>query len=229
MLSILLGMAFGIFGGCIVAVVSACIPAYLNMQWRKDAHEFLSLPYTQTKNTKPLKIRDLINSRQALITLVCAGVCTTTTNQLGLTAQAFVTCTLALTLIAIAVIDFETLYIPDIIVLPVIWAGLLFHSITTPDQAHIYVVAAAVGYCSMRLLPIGRGDAKLCAGAGAWLGTKSLFTYFMIGSIFGVVLGIAYYLLRGKSEKYPFGPALVASFLVTAAMQTMNFQLLKLW
>jgi leader peptidase (prepilin peptidase)/N-methyltransferase len=125
-------------------------------------------------------------------------------------------------LIAVAVIDHESMYIPDVIVLPLLWAGLLFYALTAPDQLQWHVLGAAVGYCALRWLPVGQGDAKLCAVAGAWVGLEPLFTFAKIGTVLGVVVGIVYYCLRGKSEPYPFGPSLVVALIATAGMQLMG-------
>jgi leader peptidase (prepilin peptidase)/N-methyltransferase len=118
-------------------------------------------------------------------------------------------------LVSAAIIDIETLYIPDSIVLPLLWAGMLYFAVIAPDQLPGSVMGAAIGYSALRWLPVGRGDAKLCAVAGAWLGAGSMLSFGVIASVLGVIVGLAYYLVRGRAEPCPFGPSLVAGFIAT--------------
>ena len=202
----------------------------MRQQWWVDAHEFLSIPCAPQADIERTKIfTDLISIRTLFITLASSFICLLLFLALGLTTEFTVYLLLIYALFSIAIIDHETLFIPDIIVIPMLWAGLLYAALTEPGQLQAHVFGAVIGYCLLRWLPVGEGDAKLSAAAGAWLGTQSLFTYFMIGSVCGVLVGLGYYLVRGRSEPCPFGPSLVAGFFVTIAMNFMNFQPLKLW
>ncbi|MDZ5605294.1 A24 family peptidase [Pseudomonas sp. RP23018S] len=125
-------------------------------------------------------------------------------------------------LMLVAIIDFETYYIPDAIVLPLAWAGLLYYAVLIPSQVPDHVVGAAVGYCALRWLPVGRGDAKLCAVAGAWLGIGSMLTFSLIASVLGVLVGIVYLMVRRRSGPCPYGPSLVAGFIATHLMAVNN-------
>lgn len=125
------------------------------------------------------------------------------------------------TLIALAVIDFETRLLPDELTLPLLWAGLLFSLtglFTTPTSA---ILGAAVGYLvfwglnqTFFLLTkrqgIGYGDMKLLAALGAWFGWQALPFIILVASLSG--LFIALLMMMGKKlargEQISFGPYL---------------------
>lgn len=218
------GVLFGLLAGCVVAVVSMRLPQSLQREWRADAHQFLDLPYTpDAVSSAAPKWEFLKGWRFLAIEVICAGIGGVLFWRLGLSVEAVVFAVLFWALITVAVIDHETMFIPDVIVLPLLWAGMLFYALTAPDQLQWHVLGAAAGYCALRWLPVGQGDAKLCAVAGAWVGLESLLTFLTIGAVLGVMVGLVYYYLRGKSEPCPYGPSLVVGLLATAGMQLMNF------
>lgn len=218
-----LGILAGLMAGCVVAAVSMRLPLSLQRTWSADAHEFLELPFTPDVSLGAAPAWGFLKGwRFLVIEVVCAVVGGVLCWRLGTSLQAAVFAVLFWSLIGIAVIDHETLYIPDAIVMPLLWAGLLFYALTEPAQLQCHVFGAAVGYCALRWLPVGHGDAKLCAVAGAWVGLEPLLTFGLIGAALGVVVGIVYYCLRGKSEPFPYGPSLVVALIATSGMQIMG-------
>ena len=126
---------------------------------------------------------------------------------------------LLLALLALAVIDFDALLLPDQITLPLVWFGLaaahLLDIGPTPADA---VLGAIAGYLVLwlfywghRLLTrregMGHGDFKLLAALGAWLGWQALIPVVLIAS----TLGIAYAatgIVTGRADRQtaiPFG------------------------
>jgi leader peptidase (prepilin peptidase)/N-methyltransferase len=218
-----LGVLVGLFAGCFVAAVSKRLPLALQHAWRADAHEYLELPFTPEMKVGAAQRWEYLKGwRFLVITVACAAVGGVVCWRLGLSVEALVFALLFWALIAVAVIDHETMYIPDVIVMPLLWAGLLFYALTAPAQLQWHVFGAAVGYCALRWLPVGQGDAKLSAVAGAWIGLESLLTFGLIGAALGAVVGVVYYCLRGKSEPFPYGPSLVVALIATAGMQAMS-------
>lgn len=208
----------GLVAGLVVAAISLRLPAVLKREWRADALDFLEMP-------NDAAARDMVPSwgvggRGRLVAVcgacVCAGGLALWLH--GPSLQAVLYSLVFWMLVSAAIIDIETLYIPDVIVLPLVWAGMLYFAVLAPDQLPGSVMGAAIGYCALRWLPVGRGDAKLCAVAGAWLGTGSLLTFGLIASVLGVIVGVAYYLMRGRAEPCPYGPSLVVGFIATHAM-----------
>ena len=127
-------------------------------------------------------------------------------------------------LIAASGIDFDHQLLPDDIVLPLLWLGLILAAIgglVTPVDA---IIGAAAGYLSLWLVyhgfrlvtgkeGMGYGDFKLMAVFGAWLGWTLLPMVILLSSLVGAVVGIALMatgkLARGKPM--PFGPYIAAA------------------
>jgi leader peptidase (prepilin peptidase)/N-methyltransferase len=126
------------------------------------------------------------------------------------------------TLLALALIDFDTQLLPDGLTLPLIWAGLLVNiwGVFAPLQEA--VVGAVAGYLSLwtvywafKLVTgkegMGYGDFKLLAAIGAWLGWQALPLVILLSSLAGAVIGVALIAAArlGRSVPMPFGPYLV--------------------
>jgi leader peptidase (prepilin peptidase)/N-methyltransferase len=132
------------------------------------------------------------------------------------------------TMLALALIDFDTQLLPDSLTLPLLWAGLLANLWTeafTPLPSA--VAGAAFGYLSLwsvywafKLVTgkegMGYGDFKLLAAIGAWLGWKALPLVIMLSSVAGAVIGIALIAAArmGRSVPMPFGPYLAIAGVV---------------
>lgn len=122
-------------------------------------------------------------------------------------------------LVALFMIDAQTMLLPDILTYPLLWAGLLLNSrgifVNLPDA----VWGAAFGYLALwsvfhlfRLLTgkegMGYGDFKLLAALGAWGGWQVLPFVIFASSAFGAVFGILWMFVKGRRESLPmpFGP-----------------------
>lgn len=130
------------------------------------------------------------------------------------------------TLIALAVIDARTQYLPDDLTLPLCWAGLLAASLGyLPTDLPSALWGAAAGYTllwavaqTFRLIRgqegMGQGDFKLLAALGAWMGWQSLGALILLASVLGLLHGLVRLKLKPQAEPhFPFGPSLcVAAF-----------------
>ncbi|VVE80748.1 prepilin peptidase [Pandoraea sputorum] len=144
-------------------------------------------------------------------------------------AAMLVWCGFGATSLALALIDIDTRLLPDLLTLPLLWAGLLCSvmGVTLPvDEA---VLGAVLGYVVMwtigsvyRALThydgLGGGDAKLVAACGAWLGWIGVPLTLAFGAIAATLAFAAYGLVRGRvlREPMPFGPWLVLGALASA-------------
>ncbi|NYS76775.1 MULTISPECIES: A24 family peptidase [Halomonadaceae] len=139
----------------------------------------------------------------------------------GLTAESLFIYGACLMLLALAVIDLRTQLLPDIITLPLLWAGLLFQLLFQPFMLSDAVIGVMVGYLSLwsfywlfKLVTgkegMGFGDFKLLAALGAWLGWSFLPLILILSAGLGAVVGLTAQAcaprLRGKP--LPFGPFL---------------------
>jgi len=127
-------------------------------------------------------------------------------------------------LIALAFIDIDHQLLPDVMVLPLLWAGLLLNLPGTFTSLSSAVIGAAAGYLSLWIVfhlfklitgkeGMGYGDFKLFALFGAWLGWQSLPLIILLSSFIGALIGIALIALRGRdrAQPLPFGPYLAAA------------------
>jgi len=168
-----------------------------------------------------------INPRYPIVELLTGALSVLAAWQFGATPAAAGALLLIWTLIAAAGIDLEHYILPDLLVLPLLWAGLLFNLFDTYRPLSEAVIGAVAGYLVLwivyqifRLLTgkegLGYGDFKLLAALGAWLGWRMLPLIILAGALAGVVIGGAWLLLsrRGRTHPVPFGPFLVAGALL---------------
>lgn len=128
------------------------------------------------------------------------------------------------TLIALSMIDYDHKLLPDNIVIPCIWLGLLINMNLVLTDLHSALIGAVAGYLSLwgifwlfKLITgkegMGYGDFKLLAMLGAWLGWQYLLQIVLISSLVGAVVGIGMILIFGRDRTIPipFGPYLATA------------------
>ena len=131
------------------------------------------------------------------------------------------------TMLALAIIDLDTQFLPDDLTLPLLWAGLLFNLTGTFATLADAVIGAAAGYLVLWLVywgyrwvtgkeGMGYGDFKLLAALGAWLGWTMLPLIVLLSSALGALVGVMMILLRGhqRDKPIPFGPFLALAGLI---------------
>jgi leader peptidase (prepilin peptidase)/N-methyltransferase len=137
------------------------------------------------------------------------------------------------TLLALALIDADTLLLPDALTLPLMWAGLIaaqlgWSGLPVPEA----LWGAVAGYLSLWLVyqvflrltgkhGLGGGDFKLLAALGAWLGWQALPWLVLGASLLGLLFA-AVLMWRGqyqKDQQIPLGPSLALAGAVLALWQ----------
>ncbi|WP_373297579.1 prepilin peptidase [Halomonas urumqiensis] len=126
-----------------------------------------------------------------------------------------------LALLAMAVIDLRTQLLPDILTLPLLWAGLAYQLLFQPLLLPSAVIGAMAGYLALwsfywlfKLFTgkegMGYGDFKLLAALGAWMGWQYLPLLLILSAGVGAIVGIATQLAipRLRGAPMPFGPFL---------------------
>lgn len=162
-----------------------------------------------------------ISLRYPLVELLTAILSAVVVLKLGFSAQAAFALLLTWVLIALSFIDFDHQILPDNIILPLIWLGLLlslWNVFTTPQNA---IIGAVAGYLSLWLVfqgfklltgkeGMGYGDFKLLSLFGAWLGWQALPLIILMSTVVGSILGISMIVLRmmDRNKPIPFGPYL---------------------
>ena len=124
-------------------------------------------------------------------------------------------------LLAMSLIDAEHQILPDVLVLPLIWLGLIVNSFGLFVSLHEALWGAVAGYGLLwsvfwlfKLVTgkdgMGYGDFKLLAMLGAWGGWQILPLTILLSSLVGAIIGLV--LLRWRHAKtstpIPFGPYL---------------------
>jgi len=176
-----------------------------------------------------------ISVRYPVVELLTAILATVAAWHFGPGWEALMAVVMTFALIAISLIDMDHQLIPDAIVIPLLWAGLvmsLLHPLAGADTLFISpqdaVFGAIVGYLSLwsvyhlfKLLTgkegMGYGDFKLLAALGAWLGWPALPTIILMSAVVGAIVGIALIVFRGRDRQLPipFGPYLAAAGWIT--------------
>ena len=165
--------------------------------------------------------KSAIGLRYPLTELACGLLSAFVAWHLGFGTQAGWMLVLTWGLLAICLIDAEHQIVPDMLVFPLLWLGLLLNSFdvfTTLPQA---VWGAALGYASLwsvfwifKLITgkdgMGHGDFKLLAVLGAWGGMAILPLTIVLSSLLGAIVGLSLLALRRAqtSTPIPFAPYL---------------------
>ena len=183
-------------------------------------------------NTKVSWRYPLVESAVALLWAFCAW-------RWGVGWGALAWAGFATTLLALALIDADTLLLPDSLTLPLMWAGILLASAGVINLSlEQSVWGAALGYAVLWFVQtvfgavtgkqgMGEGDYKLLAALGAWLGWMALPAVVLIASVSGVLLALLWR-WRGRlqaGQPMPFGPQLAAAGAASAVWQTMPLDL----
>lgn len=145
-------------------------------------------------------------------------------SQFGLTMAGAVVALLTLVLLIMVVVDLEWKIIPDETQIAMLLLGVAFHiTQKTPLQEVLasWALGAAIGfslyygYSKLRgVRMLGFGDVKFLMIAGIWLASLTAWVPFLFyAGIFGLFTGLLWR-ASGKGERFPFGPALVASLLL---------------
>lgn len=132
--------------------------------------------------------------------------------------------------VLMSAVDWESTLLPDVMTIPLIWAGLIASWAGWIDLPLQDGVAGAVaGYAVLRVMHegnkaitgqegMGHGDFKLLSAIGAWLGWQALLPVLIVASLSGLVASGVTKLANRQREGgiIPFGPFLVAGAMVVA-------------
>ena len=157
----------------------------------------------------------------------------------GLGAAAMAWCAWMAGMLSLALIDWDSTLLPDVIVLPLLWLGLIGANLqwtgVSLDQA---LWGAVAGYLSLWSVywvfkivtgkeGMGYGDFKLLACLGAWFGWQALVPIILMSSVMGAVVGMVLKLKQGLREGgvLPFGPFLVGAGLACLFANPLGFTL----
>ncbi|MCP4988212.1 MAG: prepilin peptidase [Colwellia sp.] len=169
-----------------------------------------------------------ISARYPLVELATMILSLIVAHHFGATVATPLVILLTWALVALTMIDFDHMLLPDQITLPLLWLGLLININGTFVPLTDAVIGAVVGYMSLfsvywlfKLLTgkegMGFGDFKLLAVFGAWIGWQLLPLLILMASVVGAIVGIALILFKShnKEQGIPFGPYLAIAGWIT--------------
>lgn len=165
--------------------------------------------------------RTAISARYPLVELGCAVLTAFIAWHLGASTAAFALMLLSWGLLAMSLIDIEHRLLPDALVLPLLWLGLIVNAFELFVPLEDALWGAVAGYLSLwsvfwlfKLITgkegMGYGDFKLLALIGAWGGWQILPITLLLSSVLGAVIGLIMLRIKGlkASTPIPFGPYL---------------------
>jgi len=137
-------------------------------------------------------------------------------------ARLVLDCAFGWSLVALAWIDWQRMRLPDLLTLPLLGLGLAAALLEAPGALLSSVVGALAGYAALRVIDggyrrlrgregLGRGDAKLLAAGGAWLGWEALPWVVLFAALLGLAFALAHRAPGAALTRetiVPFGPAL---------------------
>ncbi|MGZ5179719.1 MAG: prepilin peptidase [Ramlibacter sp.] len=169
--------------------------------------------------------RTPIGLRYPLVELATAALFAWCGRQWGATPVGLAWAGFCAAVLALALIDWDTTLLPDVITQPLLWAGLVLAALGWTGVPLTHALWGAVaGYLSLwgicqafRLLTgrvgMGNGDFKLFAALGAWFGWQALVPIVLMASVIGAVIGIGMKFASQLREGgyVPFGPFLAGA------------------
>lgn len=119
------------------------------------------------------------------------------------------------TLLALGLIDWRHLWLPDVLTLPLSAAGIAAIAWLAPSLLSDHIVAAAAGWLVFAAIAwayrrlrgregLGGGDAKLLAAGGAWLGTAALPSVVLFAALAALLWAVVTRRLD-PAGRLPFG------------------------
>ncbi|WP_371928411.1 A24 family peptidase [Pseudomonas sp. SXM-1] len=162
-----------------------------------------------------------IGARYPITELACGLISAVVAWHFGFGWAAGAVSLLSWGLLAMSLIDADHQLLPDVLVLPLLWLGLILNSFGVFVSLHDALWGAVAGYMSLwsvfwvfKLITgkdgMGHGDFKLLAMLGAWGGWQILPMTLLLSSLVGGMGGLILLRLRKAqaSTPMPFGPYL---------------------
>lgn len=242
-LLIFLGLAFwGLILGSFLNVLIYALPKGLTFFFRRSACPhckhviaiFDNIPILSffLLKRKCRHCKALISWRYPLVESLSAFFTLIVFYGFGFTIQGVAAWVFFEILLVLFFIDWETYLLPDILTYSVIWLGLLANLYELFTSLEAAVIGTIAGYVSLWSVTqiygvitgregMGRGDFKLLAGLGAWLGWVTLPYLILIASVVGLSSALLFFIYNYKPYKkeglnfrrlaryrIPFGPYL---------------------
>lgn len=221
----------GLVAGHLLSHVAHQLPIPLEHQWQREAQEILGL---DKEVTCPLKHcpHDTSRSRDWVVQTGCGALSMLVVWQLGMTLQALFVLLLTWLLITLSLIDSEHHLLPDVLVIPGLWFGLILNSFSVFTTLPAALWGGVIGYVSLwsvfhlvklctGKVSLGAGDFKLLALIGTWGGWNILPLTVLLALLGAVLASMRYPLIPQSSRPavVPFDPYLSVAGWVSLTLQ----------
>lgn len=223
--TLIVAACVGACSGRIIGWMGARLPAWLFNAWHREALAQLAVA---PDAVSPMRFDKGID-RWRWTTPITALVTVAIAASYGGTYLAAGFIGLAWALMLVSLIDAEHQVLPDVIVIPLLWVGMLVSLLGVGISLHDAVLGAISGYSALwltywgfRLITgregLGHGDMKLMAVIGAWGGWQILWITVLLACVAAVLIaGFRQWRSGspgGTSEPFPFGPYLALAGLL---------------
>ncbi|WLI07561.1 A24 family peptidase [Pseudomonas sp. FP597] len=216
----------GLLAGVPISALVVGIPAYLETQWRLDADQMLVQDSaTERLPNSFLLFRARPITLRTCITMLAMGLLSTwAALHYEDGPVTFAALVLASGLLTLSLIDFDHQLLPDLLMLPLLWLGLILNSFELFTTLSHAVWGAVGGYLLLWFIRglfkmisgsegMGQGDLKLMAMLGAWGGLQILPVVLMLSTL-AVTLVVCAGIASSKIDRttpIPFGPFLAGA------------------
>lgn len=156
---------------------------------------------------------------------------------LGVSPMAYAWLLFSSTLVTLALVDYQAKLLPDVLTIPLVWAGLVLQLFpaTASVGLEMGLIGAVAGYMPLWLLAqvyrvirgrdgLGMGDLKLLAAMGAWSGPWILPQVVFLAALMAIVIYlIGHFFLKSETgfhEQRPFGPWLILAYFACVLITT---------
>lgn len=225
----------------VVRRVAGWLPGRLQASWEDEAKEILEArAQASAKHSVHAeegaegKVTCLLGRhsrwvKASIIYAIGAGLISVAMIKGGFTGYGAMLCIWLTALLTLTVIDFEHHILPDVIVLPLLWVGLMTNALSGAVGLNDAVWGVVLGYMILwlpaslyRLVRgfdgMGYGDFKLLAMIGAWLGWQEIPLVLMTASTAALLGGLVLLALSKvenmRTEYFAFGPFLAIGAVV---------------
>lgn len=161
--------------------------------------------------------------------VLSAGILAGLYLRLGISAWFVALGAASVLLVLLACIDARTCLLPDALTQPLLWLGIACAWAGIGLSMTTSIAGILLGYALLAIPRVlwlwwqgidgmGRGDIKLLAALGAWVGDHGIMMVLAVACITGLVFAVVRQRRWGSKGGYPFGP-----FIVLGAMTEFLF------
>lgn len=165
-----------------------------------------------------------ISARYPLVEIATCVISAVVAWHFGIGSQAIFLMVLTWGMLAMSLIDIDHHQLPDSLVLPLLWVGLIINCYGLITSLHSAVIGAVVGYMALwgmywafKLATgkegLGRGDFKLLAMIGAWGGWGVIPFTLLLSAVLCVLVSVALMAAKKSRMDAPvaYGPYLTVA------------------